>query len=80
MQCEGGGTPLPELARDLRDAGIPVLASTCGSDGRMRPAACGRGDGRIGIFEIPASAAAAAEAKGYAPLARLPDAEESPCR
>jgi hypothetical protein len=76
-QCSGGGQTVPELARALTDAGVPVLAQRCGSDGRMYPAMCGAADGRIGAFDIAASHAEAAARLGYRPLG--PDARVQPC-
>jgi len=79
LQCSGGGTPLPVLSRQLEDAGVTVIAARCGNDGRMHAARCGGADGRIGIFEIPASATPAAEKLGFVALAKLPDAQATPC-
>jgi len=79
LQCSGGGTPLPELARQLTDAGVSVSASSCGTDGRMHAARCGGSDGRIAIFEIPAAAAPAAEKLGFAALTKLPEAQATTC-
>jgi hypothetical protein len=76
-QCSGGGQTVPELARALTDAGVPVLAQRCGSDGRMYPAMCGAADGRIGAFDIAASQAEAAARLGFRPLG--PDARVQPC-
>ncbi len=77
VQCSGGGATVPALARTLADAGVPVLASRCGSDGRMYPAMCGAADGRIAIFDIAAADAAAAAKLGFRPLG--PEAKERPC-
>ena len=78
-QCEGGGQTPAQLAEPLRQAGVPVLAIACGRDGRVRAAMCGLGDGRIGIFDVPANRVAEAERLGYARLASLPDATREPC-
>lgn len=77
VQCSGGGQTVPALARVLADGGVPVLASRCGTDGRMYPAMCGAADGRIGIFDIAASHAEAAAKLGFRPLGR--EAREQPC-
>lgn len=77
LQCSGGGQTLPALASTLSNGGVPVLASRCGSDGRMYPAMCGAADGRIGIFDIAAGDAAAAAKLGFRPLG--PDARDRPC-
>lgn len=77
LQCSGGGQTAQALARSLADAGVPVLATRCGSDGRMYPAVCGAADGRIGIFDIAASDAAAAAKLGFRALG--PEAQTRPC-
>lgn len=79
LQCGDGGTPLPVMARQLGDAGVNVITSSCGRDGRMHPAVCGASDGRIAIFEVAAADAAAAAKLGFLPLAQLPDARPAPC-
>lgn len=80
LQCTGGGVPVAELQRRLSDAGVTVLESACGSDGRIRPAVCGAPDGAIAIFRIPASHTATADARGFRPLAELPGATRGACR
>ena len=80
VQCGERGATLADLDRELTEAGARPTASTCGTDGRMRPAVCGASDGRIAIFDVPAAAASAAEAAGFVPLARARDAREAPCR
>lgn len=67
-QCEGGGRTLAELQAELERAGVPVARAACGTDGRLRAQMCGTPDGRLGIFEIPASAREAAAAAGFALL------------
>lgn len=79
IQCTGGGKSLAEMKRQLTDAGIPVLASSCGADGRVYAAMCGGADGRIGIFEISAKHSQAASVLGFAPLSKLPDATPIAC-
>lgn len=78
QQCSGGGQSPAALARVLADAGIHVLSTRCGSDGRMYPAVCGAPDGRVGLFEIAASQAQAAAALGF--RAAGPEVQERPCR
>jgi len=80
VQCAGGGTDLPTLARQLEDAGLKVRSSACGSDGRMRAAMCGAPDGRIVIFELSSDDAQSSSKLGFAPLSNLPDAKEVPCK
>lgn len=79
QQCGDGGTPLPEMARQLGQAGVNVITSACGRDGRMHPAVCGAADGRIAIFEVASADAAAAAKLGFLPLAQLPDARTAAC-
>lgn len=79
VQCTGGGVSLFALERQLQDAGIGVLAASCGVDGNAYAALCGAPDGRIGILEVPADDAARAAPLGFAPLANLPGAVRLPC-
>lgn len=78
-QCEGGGTPVEKMMRQLSEAGIPVMNVHCGTDGRMYPAMCGAPDGRIGILEVPEGKVSAAAARGFAPLSNLPEASKTVC-
>lgn len=79
LQCENNAVAVSELERQLKEAGIRVAASSCGHDGRMRPAMCGRPDGNIAIFDIPASQLEAAVALKFAPLERAPEASRGTC-
>jgi hypothetical protein len=79
VQCTAGGTPLAEAQRMLTDAGIVVLAGSCGLDGMSYPAVCGAPDGRIHIFDVPATQAQAASAIGFAPLSELNAATRVDC-
>lgn len=78
-QCEPGGPTAESLAGALRNAGISVTAVGCGHDGRMRPAVCGAGDGRLAVVDVPAAQQAQAESLGWKPLSALPDASRQPC-
>ena len=80
LQCAGRGTPPDVMADALRRAGIAVLASGCGSVGRLRPAVCGAGTDELNLFDISAADLARAQALGFAPLAQLPGAGPAPCR
>lgn len=80
VQCAGGGMSLQAMERQLTNAGIPVLTSACGTDGRIYAAVCGAADGRIGIFEIPATQVQAASALGFVPLRSLRDATKVACQ
>lgn len=80
VQCAGGGTSLQAMERQLSDAGIPALSSTCGTDGNVYATVCGAADGRIGIFEVPAAQVQAASKLGFAPLGNLPAATKLACQ
>ena len=80
VQCAEGGTDLSTFARQLEQAGLKVLSSACGSDGRMRAAMCGAADGRVAIFELSSADAQASSLLGFAPLSKLPDAQVVPCK
>ena len=80
VQCTGGGNSLSEMGSQLTAAGIPVISSTCGTDGKVYAAVCGGSDGRIGIFEIAEHHSQAASAVGFASLSNLPDATNIPCQ
>jgi hypothetical protein len=78
-QCGEPGLSRTQIERQLGEAGVPVLAFACGSDGRMRPQMCGAPDGRIAIVEVPADRVAAATRAGFTALSELPDALRQPC-
>lgn len=78
-QCEPGGAKPETLADNLRDAGIVVTAVGCGHDGRMRPAVCGAGNGRLAVVEVSAAHQALAESLGWKLLSTMPDARRQPC-
>jgi len=80
QQCTGGGTSREDMSHQLTDAGITVLSSACGKDGRIYPAVCGAADGRINIFEIPAGQVDKATQLSFRLLSSTPDAIESPCK
>ena len=79
VQCTGGGTSLSALAKQLTDASVQVLTSSCGVDGNANLALCGAADGRIAIFEVPAAQTQAAAAVGFTPLSNLPLATKAAC-
>ncbi|UOG90879.1 MAG: hypothetical protein L3K52_11795 [Candidatus Thiothrix sulfatifontis] len=78
-QCEGGGTPLAEMQRQLQAGGAIVTSTSCGTDGRMYSALCGTTDGRINIFTISSNSMNAALAQGFTPLTNLPEAQKASC-
>ena len=80
VQCAEGGTDLSTFARQLEEAGLKVISSACGSDGRMRAAMCGAPDGRLAIFELPSADAQLSAKLGFSPLSKLPDAQVVPCK
>lgn len=79
LQCENNALPVADLERQLKDAGIAVSARACGHDGRMRPAMCGRADGNIAIFDIPASKVEAAKALQFGTMDAVKDASRAAC-
>lgn len=79
VQCSGGGSTLEQDRKRLADAGIEVLASACGSNGRMFAQRCGGATGEIHIFDIPASQKEAALAQRFRPLSELPGAQRFAC-
>ena len=78
-QCQDGGRTLAEVQKVLQDAGIPVLASGCGSDGMAYPAVCGAPDGRIAIIDVPESQVEAARKLGFSLLSERPRAQRLAC-
>ncbi|OQX15089.1 MAG: hypothetical protein BWK73_07865 [Thiothrix lacustris] len=78
-QCEGGGTPLAEMQRQLQASGAIISNSSCGTDGRMYSALCGTADGRINIFTISSNSMNTALAQGFTPLTNLPEAQRATC-
>lgn len=68
------------LARALSDAGLRLLSTTCGVDGRVYPAVCGAADGHVAVVEIAAADQGAAEGLGFTAMSALPGAQIVPCR
>ena len=79
-QCQGGGLSLAQVQDQLTAAGVPVVRMACGHDGRVHPAVCGAGDGRLAIAVIPAAQLNRATGLGFLPAAKLPDHGETPCK
>ena len=79
LTCSGGGLGLPAIVKQLADAGVTPLASSCGYDGLARPAVCGVPDGRIAIIDVAAAQTGAAQALGFALLSELPLAAKTAC-
>ncbi|MGJ9417227.1 hypothetical protein ACHAC9_05580 [Massilia sp. CMS3.1] len=79
LQCSGGGMPLAALQAQLATANVQVQSAACGTNGLASAAVCGVPDGKIGIFEIPSTQAAAAAAAGFTPLNTLPSARTISC-
>lgn len=80
VQCGTSQTTPAAIASQLSNAGIQVLSSACGNDGKMRITLCGAPDGQIYIFNIPATQTEAARSLGFAPLSSLAGAVKVPCR
>ena len=79
LQCTGGGVSLSTIVKQLTDAGIAPLSSSCGHDGLDRIAVCGVPDGRIAMVDVAQEQITAAQALGFAPLATLPMAVKITC-
>ncbi|HKA42755.1 MAG TPA: hypothetical protein VKF40_12270 [Burkholderiales bacterium] len=80
VQCTGGGAAIAEMRQQLEGAGIPVSASSCGSDGNFRATVCGSPDGAIAIFTIPERELERAASLSFVAVSTLPTAQETPCR
>lgn len=79
VQCGGSGLSLTAMQEQLATANVKVRSAACGGDGMMYPAVCGAPDGRIGIFDIPATHASAAAGAGFALLNANPVERIVPC-
>ena len=79
VQCSGGGSTLDEDRKRLTDAGIQVLAASCGTNGRMFAQRCGGATGEIHIFDIPVLQKKAALDRQFRPLSELPTARKLNC-
>lgn len=77
LQCGSRGTPPEQMQLRLQQAGIAVVRSACGQDGRASVAMCGAADGQLNLFEIPARQLEQAQALGFRPRARA--TREQPC-
>lgn len=80
VQCEPSSITLTSVTDPLRKAGIKVASESCGTDGMMRPAVCGGGDGRIAIAEIASKDLAKAASLGFEELSKKTDAQIIKCR
>jgi hypothetical protein len=78
-QCTGGGTSADTLQNLLVNAGVEVVAASCGVDGVFRAPVCGTSDGRIGVFDVAQEHVSLATALGFSLLTTLPDAQRQPC-
>ena len=78
-QCENNGIAVGDMQKQLQMAGVPVINSSCGTDGRAYATVCGGADGKINIFTIPSNALNNALAQGFMPLSDLPGAQRSAC-
>ena len=80
VQCEPSSVTLASVVQPLRDAGVRVVNATCGTDGMMRPAVCGAGDGRIAIVDIAGADLSKAASAGFVSISKAPDASAIACR
>lgn len=78
-QCQDGGRSLAEVQKMLSEAGVKVLAATCGTDGMAYPAVCGAPDGRIAIVDVPEGQVEAARKLGFSLLSDRPRAQRLGC-
>lgn len=78
-QCTGGGVSLAALEGQLNAAGVTASAKSCGNNGLVYATVCGAPDGKIGIFDIPATQVQAASAAGFGLLSTLPNASKTGC-
>ena len=70
LQCgEGKEVTLKEMAKQLTDAGVIIIAQKKSTDGFMHPAVCGGITGQINLYEIPAQSVATAQGLGFKVLA-----------
>jgi hypothetical protein len=81
LQCEpfDKAQSLTDMRMELVNAGIDVVASSCGYDGLAHATVCGGATGQINIFRIPEQNLVDAEALGFANLTTLPDYQATPC-
>lgn len=76
-QCETDGLSPEQTARQLAEAGIDVLDSTCGRrTGVAYTSVCGAGTDDIVVHEIRAANVSHAEELGFARVETLVDAEQ----
>ena len=78
-QCEGGGETIEVMQSQLTAAGFPVLSASCGTDGMIRPAACGLPSGDIGLFTFAADTASPILPDGFMFRTELPEAQKHAC-
>jgi hypothetical protein len=78
-QCQGGGTTAATLQNALINAGVEVVAASCGLDGVFRAPVCGTSDGKIGVFDVATEHLSIATALGFSLLTTLPNAQRQPC-
>jgi len=75
LQCgQGNEVTLKEMAKQLTDAGVTIMAQKKSNDGLMHPAVCGGITGQINLYEIPAQSVGTAQGLGFKvlPLGAVP--------
>ncbi len=81
ISCDqSSGVSMQTMQDELKRSKIPVLSSSCGSDGLVRAAVCGIETGHVKVFEIAANAYSKARSLGYQNLSQLTDYTDLPCR
>jgi hypothetical protein len=68
VQCEDEGISLDEMALELTDAGVTVLAPRKGHDCCIYTANCGNATGRINVYIVPANDLNTARDLGFKPF------------
>ena len=79
LQCQGDGTSVEEMQRELTDRGIAVACGQKASDGSAHVTVCGASTGSINVYTIDAEDLAQAQSLGFASTAELPDYQDQEC-
>ncbi len=81
VSCDqSSGTSLESMQDELLQKKIPIISSSCGSDGLIRAAVCGIDTGHVNVFEIKSNVYPTAQALGYEVVSMLEDYAPMDCR